>query len=109
MGKKEAANQELSTCLDKLKDRPVEEQRPIPVFNFLLDQLSESEFVERFSADFVFGAAQCECWYCVGMKRLFAGDKKGATEAFRKSLSNNEYSSIQYHAAKAELRALQTP
>jgi hypothetical protein len=49
----------------------------------------------------------CEAWYFAGMKRLLAGDKPGAIEAFHKCLTTGQKDYCEFLLAEAELQALE--
>ena len=76
---------------------------------FLLDQISETEFVAGAASSDVEKdrARHCEAWYYAGMKRLLAGDKKTAAECFDKCLGTQENSFDEYMLARAELKSLE--
>lgn len=105
MGSQVLLNQELAICLDKLRSDATTDNDSI-VLRFLLDQITESDFLGSLSPD-IDRPRRCAFWYYVGMKRLFAADKRSAAEAFRACISTEERTSVQYHAAQAELRALE--
>jgi lipoprotein NlpI len=79
------------------------------IARFLLDQISETEFLAgAVSSDVERDRAQhCEAWYYAGMKRLFAGDKKAAADCFDKCLGTQENTFDEYLLARAELKSLE--
>jgi tetratricopeptide (TPR) repeat protein len=80
------------------------------IARFLLDQISETEFLAGAASSDVEKdrARHCEAWYYAGMKRLLAGDKKAAVDCFDKCLGTQENSFDEYMLARAELKSLET-
>ena len=48
----------------------------------------------------------CQAYYYIGIKKLFAGDKKAAADYFHKSLDTKMHSATEYQLSGAELKAL---
>lgn len=48
----------------------------------------------------------CNAWYCIGVKRLLAGDETAAVEDFQKCVAIGRRNQGVYGFAEAELRAL---
>jgi tetratricopeptide (TPR) repeat protein len=107
-GQSAEANRELASYLGGWRN-PSEADWASKIARFLLDQISESEFLAgAASSDAERDRAQhCEAWYYAGMKRLFAGDKKAATDCFDKCLGTQENSFDEYLLARAELKSLE--
>jgi tetratricopeptide (TPR) repeat protein len=78
-GQSAEANRELAAYLGGRRNTPAADWIP-KIGRFLLDQISESDFLgDATSSDVEKDRAQhCEAWYYAGMKRLLAGDKKTA-------------------------------
>ena len=78
---------------------------------FLLDQISESDFLDgATSPDTEKDRAQhCEAWYYAGMKSLLAGDKKTAGDYFNKCVGTREKNLYEYILAQAELKSVASP
>lgn len=108
LGQKDAASKELAAYLTT---RPASVAHDFygTLGDYLLGKMSEADFLKRANATPVGedkGKATCAAYYFVGMKRLIAGDKLGATEAFRKSLETCVMTITEAPLAYAEFKAL---
>jgi tetratricopeptide (TPR) repeat protein len=107
-GEKIAADTELSTDLEKpLKEAP--EEWTSSVANFLLDKLSETDFLSIAQSGAKPATRRdqtCDAWYYAGIKRLLAGDKSTAIDDLRKCLATKDQTEDEYQCAEAELQAL---
>jgi tetratricopeptide (TPR) repeat protein len=103
-GEKQKADQQLlAYCRGRTRGTPADWQMHIA--KFLLHQTSQADFAKAIgSADT--GRELSEFWYYVGMKYLLAGDKAGASNCFRKSLTTKTRSCTVFFSAGAELNAL---
>ena len=101
------ANDQLSAFLDKHLDKSTDHWGS-KVCSFLIGKTSESDFLGGKGSYFAFHQQghECEAWYYVGVRRLLAGDKNGAADAFRKSRSTNANRFQQYNLAGFELKRL---
>jgi lipoprotein NlpI len=108
-GQSAEANRELAAYLGSRRNMPAADWIS-KIGRFLLDQISESDFLgDATSSDVEKDRAQhCEAWYYAGMKRLLAGDKKTAAEYFNKCLGTQEKNFDEYILAQAELKSLGT-
>jgi tetratricopeptide (TPR) repeat protein len=108
-GQSAEANRELAAYLSSRRNMP-DADWISKIGRFLLDQISESDFLGgATSSDVEKDRAQhCEAWYYAGMKRLLAGDKKTAADYFNKCLGTQEKNFDQYILAQVELKSLRT-
>ena len=108
-GQSAEANRELAAYLGSRRNMPAADWIS-KIGRFLLDQISESDFLgDATSFDVEKDRAQhCEAWYYAGMKRLLAGDKKTAADYFNKCLGTQERNFDEYILAQAELKSLGT-
>ncbi len=76
---------------------------------FLLSRTSEADFIAASSsaAAKLDQGQHCEAWYFAGMKRLLAGDKPGAIDAFHKCLATGQKDYCEYILAQAELQTIE--
>jgi tetratricopeptide (TPR) repeat protein len=100
-GQSAEANRELAAYLGSRRNTPAADWIP-KIGRFLLDQISESDFLgDATSSDVEKDRAQhCEAWYYAGMKRLLAGDKKTAADYFNKCLGTQERNFDEYILAQ---------
>jgi tetratricopeptide (TPR) repeat protein len=108
-GQTAEANRELAAYLGNRRGT-TEVDWVSKIGSFLLDQISESDFLAgATSSDIEKDRAQhCEAWYYAGMKRLLAGYKQTAADCFNKCLGTQENSFDEYMLAQAELKSLGT-
>ena len=112
-GQSAEANRELAAYLGSRRNIPATDWIS-KIGRFLLDQISESDFLGGATSSYVEKdrAQHCEAWYYAGMKRLMAGDKKTAAETaadyFNKCLGTQEKNFDEYILAQAELKSLGT-
>jgi tetratricopeptide (TPR) repeat protein len=108
-GQSAEANRALAAFLGSRRNMPAADWIS-KIGRFLLDQISESDFLgDANSSDVEKDRAQhCEAWYYAGMKRLLAGDKKTAADYFNKCLGTQEKDFDEYILAQAELKSLGT-
>ncbi len=106
LGETEAANKELADFLGK-RANPAPGDWVSQVGGFLLGTVTEAElFAASASPDVAKERGQrCEAWYYAGMKKLFSGDKNGATESFRNCLATEQKDFLEYQFAQSELKA----
>src|SRR5271157_2265479 len=106
-GQSAEANRELAAYLGSRRNMPAADWIS-KIGRFLLDQISESDFLgDATSSDVGKDRAQhCEAWYYAGMKRLLAGDKKTAADYFNKCLGTQARNFDEYILAQAELKSL---
>jgi lipoprotein NlpI len=101
-GEKTEADRELSTTNWNASPTawPSQNRR------FLLGQLSETDYLAAaISTDKDLDASQhCEAWYYIGLKRLVAGDKPSAKDAFRASQATGKTDYFEYTLSRAQLR-----
>ncbi|HEV2438006.1 MAG TPA: tetratricopeptide repeat protein [Verrucomicrobiae bacterium] len=84
-GARDKANQQLlDYCRNRMNGTSAD--WPMQIAKFLLNQISETDFFIAIDAADI-GREQSEFWYYAGMKRLLAGEKAGASDCFRKSLT----------------------
>jgi lipoprotein NlpI len=78
------------------------------VKEYLLGDLSEVDFLAAAASPDARTNLRyrCEAYFYVGMKNLLDGKKPAATDFFQKCVATEVKTSIQYHFAKAELKAL---
>jgi lipoprotein NlpI len=103
LGEREAADKELATHFNAEPGTWVSK-----VEAYLLGNLSEAEFLAAAAspvADTDRGQ-HCEAWFYAGMKNLLDGNKPAGTEFFKKCLTTEQKSPVEYHFAKAELKAV---
>jgi lipoprotein NlpI len=101
------ANEELAAYLDK-EGGVSREDWTTKIGMFLLDKIGEADFLAAASSpDTQKDRNQhCEAWYYAAMKRLFAGDKKTASDYFDKCLGTQVTGFNEYIFAQTELKAL---
>ncbi|MCX6909559.1 MAG: tetratricopeptide repeat protein [Verrucomicrobia bacterium] len=107
LNEKAEANKELAAYLEK-RGMLGPDNWPVKIADFLLGRISESDLIAAAnSSDAKKERSQhCQLWFYAGMKTLLTGDKTGAADCFRKVLATDAKNAIQYHLAKAELKAL---
>ena len=101
------ADKQLSAFLDKHIERSTDHWGS-KICSFLTGRLSETEFVGGTGSYFAYREQghQCEAWYYVGTKRLLAGDKTGAVDAFEKSIATKSRNFQEYLLARFELKRM---
>jgi len=107
-GQLASADQELSAYL-KSRGPAAAHDWLSKIGAFLLGRMDEPELLAAANSENpqTGGAQHCEAWFYAGMKRLLAGDKPGAIDAFRSCLATQESAFDEYMLAQAELRRLQ--
>jgi lipoprotein NlpI len=105
LGQAGAANQELSTYLQK-RGKPNDWTSVIGAY--LVGQAAEEKlFAAAESTDKEKDRGQhCQAWFYAGMKKLLEGDKKTASDYFQKCLATDETIYPEFALAAAELRNL---
>jgi lipoprotein NlpI len=106
-GQKAQADQELSAALSQ-KWNAAPDAWASQNARILLGRISESDYLAAavVSNDPDKDQGQhCEAWFYLGEKRLFAGDKIGASAAFRACLATGQIEFFEYMLAKAQLQA----
>jgi tetratricopeptide (TPR) repeat protein len=83
-GEKEAADQELTAGLAKIKESA--ESWHEKLIGFLLGSVTEAELTGAAEASESQQNPECEAWFYAGIKRGLSGDKKGAAECFKKAM-----------------------
>jgi lipoprotein NlpI len=101
------ANHQLAAFEDKHLERSVDHWGS-KVCGFLVGRITETDFLGGTESYFTFHERghECEAWFYVGIKRLFAGDKKGAADAFEKSIATNSRRFQEYNLSEFELKHL---
>jgi lipoprotein NlpI len=101
------ANEQLSAFLEKHVEKSPDHWGS-KVCSFLIGKINETEFLGGTRSYFAFHQQghECEAWYYAGLKRLLAGDKNGAVDAFRKSIETNARRFQEYNLAEFELKRL---
>ncbi len=103
-GERERADQGLlAYCQSRTQGTPTDWQMHIA--QFLLNQTSETDFRGAIDTSDT-GREESEFWYYTGMKRLWAGDKVGAGDCLRKSLTTKTRPYAVFLSAMAALRSL---
>jgi tetratricopeptide (TPR) repeat protein len=106
IGERGKADQELlAYCQNRTNGTPADWQMQIA--KFLLNQISETDFSKAIDPSDT-GREQSEFWYYTGMKHLFADNKAGASDCFRKSLATKARPFAVFFSARAELSSLDT-
>jgi tetratricopeptide (TPR) repeat protein len=111
LGKTDEARKQLIALLARPRPDDAREDGVRKIARFLLDEIPESDFFPMKDPrmqqlrSWPLETEQSVQWYFIGMKRLLAGNKTGAAEAFRKCVP---VMSLQTEPAlaKTELRAL---
>ena len=106
-GKKAEADSQLSS--EMAKSAGFTWYWPSKISAFLLDQMSESDFMNGATSSDAKtdGIQHCQAWYYAGIKHLLAGDKSTAADDFRKCLVTNQKDESSYFFAEAELKAIE--
>lgn len=107
MGEMEAATKDFEAFLLSI-EKGGENRWFHHVAGFLLGRVNEEALfaaVDR-TGDEDEGAQDCEAWYYVGLKRMEAGDKKGAVDAFGQCVATDLWIHLEYAAAKTRLEEL---
>jgi|GEM_PF-1202641 len=110
LGEGQAADKELADHLEKGWNSAPNDWVS-KVAGHLLGTVTEADLFaaagtpESHKADCQF----CEAWYYAGMKKILLGDKKAATEDFRKCLATKQNHFTEFKFAEAELNALAKP
>ena len=110
LGEGKAADKELAAHLEKVGNTTTNEWIR-KVAGHLLGKVTEADLIAAAaSPDARKKSGQiCEAWYYIGMKKLFSGDKKTATEDFYKCLDTKRDEFTEFQFAEAELNALAKP
>jgi tetratricopeptide (TPR) repeat protein len=108
-GRKDAAQAEVDAYRASLKEfgKDPSKSHLLSLPLYLAAELSEADLLR--AADGVPGRkrqARCETSFFVGERKLLAGDKAGAREAFRKAVETGARGNLEYDLAEGRLRAL---
>jgi tetratricopeptide (TPR) repeat protein len=105
-GQAAAANQELSRYLAQ-DHYPKPDDWSLKIASFLTGKIAEADFLAAVSSsDVAYNQKSSQFWYYAGMKHLFGGDKKKASEYFIKCVTTKICDLEEYHLAMAELKTL---
>jgi tetratricopeptide (TPR) repeat protein len=76
--------------------------------DFLIGKINETDFLAAAHSEDprIDRENHCEAWFYAGMKRLIAGDKPAAADAFRKCVATDEKPFSEWQSSQAELTAL---
>ena len=106
-GETDAANKELTACLDKQWNASPDDW-PSNVARYFLGKISEADlFAAAKSSDANNERRRfCEAWFYAGEKKLLVGDKAAAGNYFRKCIATEQRDFAEYILAESELKAL---
>ena len=104
IGEREKADKELQAYCQNRSERTSADWQ-MHIAEFLLNQISAADFAKAIAPDDT-GNEQSEYWYYSGMKRLLAGNKTGASDCFRKSLTTKTRPYAVFLSARGELSSL---
>ena len=101
------ANQNLSTAMNSSWNGKSDDM-VTRIGEFLLGQISDSDLIKASGSSMPSKdqGQRCEAWYFIGMRKLEAGDKDGATEALRKCVDTQKTDYCEFILAQEELKRL---
>jgi tetratricopeptide (TPR) repeat protein len=107
-GDRGTAQSELSDSLNKSQlFKPG--ASPKPVGDFLLGKIDQDQLLTLAKQGPVDQKQLCAAWYYIGITKRFAGDNKGAIDAFQQALATQEKTSEMYIEAQRQILNLQKP
>jgi tetratricopeptide (TPR) repeat protein len=107
-GETAQANQELCDYLAKRPDG-IPQDWAAQIAKFLIGQMSEPDFLAAATSpdENLNRVRHCQAWYYCGLKQLFSGNRKLASDDFAKCLATGLTVSDEYACAKLESKTLE--